>query len=180
MGWRCLPGSRVAVQVEKSPEALMLYLARCGQGWLSAPETGLSRRRSRVFSERRRAGRGGMRPARNCGWIAAGRKYAYGACLHAGCRRQRHVPDGGGCQPDLMRSTRCRASPTIWRRSCIPLAPLAAARARCCRMPIWRPMPRCCTITGVGAGRRAAARAAVFHVHGLFVATHGALLAAPA
>ena len=53
-------GSRVAVQAEKSPEALLLYLATLRAGLVSAAEHRLPRGRDRIFPGKRRARRGGV------------------------------------------------------------------------------------------------------------------------
>jgi acyl-CoA synthetase (AMP-forming)/AMP-acid ligase II len=123
-------GSRVAVQVEKSVEAMLLYLATLRAGYVFLPlNTAYQSAEIEYFI-------GNAEPAvvvcspGNFGWVS---KIAFTL----------------GTQHVFTRP--CSAPPMTWPPSCTPAAPRAAARAPCSRTAT------CCRTRGcsrsIGAGR---------------------------
>ena len=130
----CEKGARIAVQVEKSVEAMMLYLATLRAGYVFLPlNTAYQQRRDRVLHRQRRAGGGGVQQRATFGWvapiaIAAGTRHVFtldddrtGTLLEVRGAVQR--PAHG----------RAAGATTTSPPSSTPAAPPAAARARCSR-----------------------------------------------
>ncbi len=124
-------GARVAVQTEKSVEALMLYLATLRAGYVYLPlNTAYQQSEIEYFI-------GNAEPSvvvcsgRNFGWVS---KLAFRAgtqaCLHARRGAQRHAAGARGAH-ERPAPARAASTPTTWRPSSTPAAPPAAARARC-------------------------------------------------
>ena len=76
-------GARIAVQVEKSVEALMLYLAVLRAGYVYLPlNTAYQSAEIEILHRQRRAGRGGLQRRKNFGWVskiafAAGTRHVF-------------------------------------------------------------------------------------------------------
>ena len=134
---------------EKSPEALMVYLACVRSGAVLLPmNPGYTAGRGRPPRRRRRADRGARR--RSAGRAAP-------------------TPP----TPAAHGSTITSARPTIWPRSSTPAAPPAGRRAPCCRTATSRRTRRRCTDCGASSLSDVLLHALpIFHTHGLFVATN--------
>ena len=143
-------GSRVAVQVEKSVEAVLLYLATLRSGYVFLPlNTAYQSAEIEYFV-------GNAEPAvvvctpNNFGWVS---KIAF----KAGCEyvftlgEDRNGTLLGAPRISATSTSRSRSRPTIWPRFSTPAARPAAARARCSRMATCCPMPRCSRTTGAGS-----------------------------
>ena len=123
-------GSRIAVQTEKSVEALMLYLAVLRAGFVYLPlNTAYQAAEIEYFI-------GNAEPAvvvcssRNFGWVSkiafkAGTRHVFTLDEdRSGSLLARAAMHGDRHQP-------AQRQPTTWRRSSTPAAPPGAARARC-------------------------------------------------
>ena len=135
------PGARIAVQVEKSVEAMMLYLATLRAGYVFLPLNTAYRGGEIAYFI------GNAEPAvvvcsrANADWVAP-------IALAAGTRHVFTLDDDRTARCwkspcSAATSTRSRTrTPTTSPRSSTPAARPGAARARCCRMPTCSRMPR--------------------------------------
>ena len=160
----------------------MLYLAVLRAGLrLPAAEHRLPGRRDRILHRQRRAGGGGVRAARtSAGSVEARLPGRHAARLHARRRPQRQPARARRACSDRHDAGAARA-PTTWPPSSTPAAPPGAARARCSATATCS-ATRVTLKTLLGLARRPKGgdvlihALPIFHVHGLFVASHGALL----
>jgi hypothetical protein len=154
------PDSRIAVQTEKSVEALMLYLAVLRAGHVYLPlNTAYQAGEIEYFI-------GNAEPAvvvcagKNFGWVS---KIAFPPARRMCSRWTTTAPARCSTAPPSERPAHAGRAQrrTIWPPSCTPAAPPGAARAPCSRTAT------CCQqragaegLLGLAARRRAAARAA--------------------
>ncbi len=126
------PGDRVAVQVEKSPEALILYLGTVRAGGVFLPlNTGYTAHELAYFLGDAEPRIVVCRPAKDAGSMAEiAAKAGVAHVLTLGEERRRHA-HGEGRRARTPRSRTCRARRTIWPPSSTPRAPPAAPRGPC-------------------------------------------------
>jgi malonyl-CoA/methylmalonyl-CoA synthetase len=125
-------GSRVAVQTEKSVEALMLYLAVLRAGHVYLPlNTAYQAAEIEYFI-------GNAEPAvvvcaEELAWVSKHRLLCrHRPCVHAGRGAHGTLLERAAFQSDQHVPARWRR-PTTWPPSSTPAAPPGAARARCSR-----------------------------------------------
>ncbi len=123
------PGDRVAVQVEKSPEVIALFLACARRRRLPAAQHGLHAGRGRLLRRRAEprvivAAPAGSRPCRT---RRASRRRRDAVARH---RRRRHADGGGSRRSRPSSTTRTSAGMTSSRSSTRPARP-GGRRARC-------------------------------------------------
>ena len=167
----CRPGDRVAAQVDKHWHVLALYLACLRAGLVYLPlNTGYQKRRARLLLRRREAARDRLqhRPPRRRSRRSRAERDGADA-RRAGRSRGRAA---GASSPTVAsRARRPRGDPLhvghdrpLEGRDDHPSQPRVATRSRWSRRGASRAATCCCT------------RCPIYHVHGLFVATHCALL----
>ncbi len=136
----------------------------------------LPERRDRILHRQRRAGGGGLHARQ----LRLGEQDRLPGRHAATCSRSATTAPARcwSAPPSTATATsRRRSAPTTWPPSSTPAAPPGAARARCSRTATCCPTRRCSRTTGAGAPGDVLIHALpIFHVHGLFVAIHGALL----
>ena len=127
---RPAPGARVAVQVEKSPECLMLYLATLRAGLVYLPlNTAYQKSEIEYFLSDAQPDLMVCTPERRAEIEPLARR--------AGCRHLHtlgQARDGSLLEVAAPHADACDTVPrrvTTWRRSSTPRAPPDAARARC-------------------------------------------------
>ena len=134
-------GSRVAVQVEKSVEALLLYLATLRAGLVFAAQHRLPERRDRVFHRRRRARRGGARRATSAG-SARLPFTGHGPCIYTlGDDRTGSLLDRAAHHGDTHEAA--RKGPDDLAAILYTSGTTGAARAPCSRTATCGPTPSC-------------------------------------
>ena len=171
-------GARIAVQVEKSVEALLLYLAVLRAGYVYLPlNTAYQSAEIEYFiGNAEPAVVVCSRPRTSAGSAQIAFEAGTRARLHARRRPHRHAARAR--RAVQRRSTRRRSErPTTWPPSSTPAAPPGAARARCSRTATCCRTPQVLKdYWGWKPGDVLIHALPIFHVHGLFVASHGALL----
>jgi acyl-CoA synthetase (AMP-forming)/AMP-acid ligase II len=122
-------GSRIAVQVEKSVEAMMLYLATLRSGHVFLPlNTAYQSAEMEYFITNAEPAVVVCAPAVWLG-VQDCLQPRRGPCLHPGNRS--HGQLAGARGPPQRRAPGRARAPTIWRRFSTPAAPRGAARAPC-------------------------------------------------
>ena len=148
---------------------------RCARLHVLAAQHRLPERRDRILHRQCRAGGGGLH-ARNFGWSA---KSPLPPVRSMCSRWATTAPAACWSGPRTIGDDHvpvARGAATTWPPSSTPAAPPAQqGRDADARQPaVQRGDAE--GLLGLGAGRRADPRLPIFHVHGLFVAIHGALL----
>ena len=141
---------RIAAQVEKSPEALFLYLAALRAGHVFLPlNTGYRRPRSTTSSATPSPPSSCARPP-----TGPGSSRSLGATASRTSSRWATARDGtlleAAAGPPTGSAPPCARRP-ISPPSCTRRAPPAAARGRCSRTATCRATHSCCTTSGAGA-----------------------------